>query len=51
MNKIFSNVMLVAAAAMTFFGCQKPEVIAPEISEEIILTFGSEKPAFDDETN
>ena len=42
--------MLVAAAAMTFFGCQKPEVIAPEISEEIILTFGSEKPAFDDET-
>lgn len=50
MKKIFTNVMLVAAAAMTFFGCQKPEVIAPEVSEEVMLVFGSEKPAFDDVT-
>lgn len=42
--------MLVAAAAMTFFGCQKPEVVAPEVAEEVMLTFASEKPAFDDAT-
>ena len=42
--------MLVAAAAMTFFACQKQEVIAPETSQEVMLTFSSEKPAFDDET-
>lgn len=42
--------MLVAAAAMTFFACQKQEINAPEVSEEIMLTFGCEKPAFDDET-
>ena len=42
--------MLVAAAAMTFFACQKQEMNAPEVSEEIMLTFGCEKPAFDDET-
>lgn len=51
MKKIFSNVMLVAAAAMTFFACQKPETINPETSaEDVVLTFSSEKPAFDDET-
>ncbi len=42
--------MLVAAAATAFFSCQKQEVIAPETSQEVMLTFSSEKPAFDDET-
>ena len=50
MKKNFSKVMLVAAAAMAFFACQKPEVIAPEDSQEVMLTFSSEKPEFDDET-
>lgn len=51
MKKIFSNVMLVAAAAMTFFACQKPEVIEPETSQGVNgLVFTSEKPSFDDET-
>lgn len=50
MKKIFSRVMLVAAAATAFFSCQKQEVIAPETSQEVMLTFSSEKPAFDDET-
>lgn len=50
MKRIISNVMLVAAAAMAFFACQKPEVIEPATSEEVMLTFSSEKPAFDDET-
>ena len=50
MKRIISNVMLVAAAAMAFFACQKPEVIEPETSQEVMLTFSSEKPAFDDET-
>ena len=42
--------MLVAAAAVTFFSCQKQETIAPEVSEDVMLTFVSEKPSFDDET-
>ena len=42
--------MLVAAAAMAFFACQKPEVIEPETSHEVMLTFSSEKPEFNDET-
>lgn len=42
--------MLFAAAATAFFSCQKPEVIVPETSQEVTLTFSSEKPAFDDET-
>ena len=50
MKRNFSRFMFVAAAAMTFFGCQKPEVIAPEVAEEVMLTFASEKPAFDDAT-
>lgn len=50
MKNIFSKVMLVAAAATAFFSCQKPEVIEPATSEEVMLTFSSEKPAFDDET-
>lgn len=50
MKRIFSSVMLVAAAATAFFSCQKQEVIAPETEQEVMLTFASEKPAFDDET-
>ena len=50
MKRIISNVMLVAVAAAAFFSCQKQEVIAPETSQEVMLTFSSEKPAFDDET-
>ena len=50
MKKIFSNVMLVAAAAMTFFACQKQEINAPEVSEVNGLAFSSVKPSFDDET-
>ena len=43
--------MLVAAAAMAFVSCQKQEAFAPETStQEVMLTFASEKPAFDDET-
>lgn len=50
MKKIYS-MMLVAAAAMAFVSCQKQENFAPEVStEEVVLTFASEKPAFDDET-
>ena len=50
MKRIISNVMLVAAAATAFFSCQKQEVIAPETSQEVMLTFSSEKPEFNDET-
>ena len=50
MNKIFSNVMLVAAAAMTLFGCQKQEIAAPEYKSVDALVFGSGKPVFNDET-
>ena len=50
MKRIISNVMLVAAAATAFFSCQKQEVIVPETEQEVMLTFASEKPAFDDET-
>ena len=50
MKRIFSSVMLVAAVATAFFSCQKQEVIAPETEQEVMLTFASEKPAFDDET-
>lgn len=50
MKNIFSRVMLVAAAAMAFFACQKPEVIVPEFEEVNGLAFSSEKPSFDDET-
>lgn len=50
MKRIISNVMLVAAAAMAFFACQKPEVIVPEFEEVNGLAFSSEKPSFDDET-
>lgn len=49
MKKICS-ILLVAAAASALFSCQKPEVTAPVINEEVVLTFASEKPAFDDET-
>lgn len=51
MKKIFSKVMLVAAAATAFFSCQKQETMIPETSQEVNgLVFASEKPAFDDET-
>lgn len=51
MKKINSIVMLVAAAAMAFVSCQKQENFAPEVSsEDVVLTFASEKPAFEDET-
>ena len=50
MKRNFSRFMFIAAAAMTFFGCQKPEVVAPEVAEDVMLTFASEKPAFDDAT-
>ena len=42
--------MLVAAAAMTFFACQKQEMNAPEVVEVNGLAFSSVKPSFDDET-
>ena len=50
MKKIFSSVMLFAAAAMAFVSCQKQESFQPEDSKEYMLTFTSEKPAFSDET-
>ena len=42
--------MLVAAAAMTFFACQKQEMNAPEVVEVNGLAFSSVKPSFEDET-
>ena len=42
--------MLVAAAAMAFFACQKQEEFKPEFEEVNGLAFTSEKPSFDDET-
>ena len=50
MKRIISNVMLIAAAAMTFFGCQKPEAMVSATAEEVVLTFASEKPVLEDET-
>ena len=48
MKKNFSKVMLVAAAAMAFFACQKPEAIAPEEVTVDGLNFSAEKPEFAD---
>ena len=50
MKKVISNVMLVAAAAIALFSCQKSEVSAPEYQLVENLFFGSGKPVFDDET-
>ena len=50
MKKNFSRVMLVAAAAIAFFACQKQEINAPEEVTNVTLSFSSEKPSFDDET-
>ena len=50
MKKIISTLMIIAAAAISFSSCQKQEMIAPEASQEVTLTFSSEKPAFADET-
>ena len=50
MKKIISTLMIIAATAISFSSCQKQEMIAPEASQEVTLTFSSEKPAFADET-
>ena len=50
MKKIFTKAMLVAAAAMASFACQKQEEFKPEFEEVNGLAFTSEKPSFDDET-
>ena len=50
MKKIFSSVMLFVAAAIAFVSCQKHEPLASESSQEVTLTFASEKPVFDDNT-
>ena len=50
MKRIISNVMLIAAAATAFFSCQKQESLAPEKTQDVVLTFSSEKPSFTDET-
>lgn len=43
--------MLVAAVAMAFSACQKQEAFEPETTtDEVVLTFSSEKPSFADET-
>ena len=49
MKKIFTKAMLVAAAAMASFACQKQEINAPEEVTNVTLSFSSEKPSFDDE--
>jgi hypothetical protein len=49
MKRIISKVMLVAAAAMASFACQKQEINAPEEVTNVTLSFSSEKPSFDDE--
>ena len=48
MKKIFSSVMLVAAAAMAFISCQKQEVNALEEVKVEGLNFSAEKPEFAD---
>ena len=48
MKRIISNVMLVAAAAMAFFACQKQEINAPEEVKVEGLNFSAEKPEFAD---
>ena len=48
MKKIFTKAMLVAAAAMAFFACQKQEVNAPEEVKVKGLNFSAEKPEFAD---
>lgn len=50
MKKIISTLMIIAAAAISFSSCQKQEMITPDGSQEVTLTFSSEKPAFADET-
>ena len=50
MKKIISTLMIIAAAAISFSSCQKQEMITPDASQEVTLTFSSEKPAFADET-
>ncbi len=48
MKRIISNLMLVAAAAMAFFACQKQEISAPEEVKVEGLNFSAEKPEFAD---
>lgn len=50
MKRIFSTLMIIAAAAMSFTSCQKQEVKDSEMIQVSGLTFTSEKPSFDDET-
>lgn len=50
MKRIISNVMLVAAAAMAFFACQKQETFISDASQERLLTITSEKPTFVDKS-
>ncbi len=50
MKKIFSISMLVAAAAMAFVSCQKPETALQDTVTVSGLMFSSEKPVFVDET-
>lgn len=49
MKKIISTLMIIAAA-ISFSSCQKQEMITPDASQEVTLTFASEKPVFADET-
>ena len=49
MKKIISTLMIIAAA-ISFSSCQKQETITPDASQEVTLTFASEKPVFADET-
>lgn len=50
MKKIIIPIIAVAAFAAALVSCQKQELVVPETSQEVTLTFSSEKPAFDDET-
>lgn len=47
MKRLCSKVMLIAAAAIAFFACQKSEVEAPKFVEVNGLSFSSEKPSYD----
>ena len=48
MKKIFTKAMLVAAAAMAFFACQKQEINSLEEVKVEGLNFSAEKPEFAD---
>lgn len=50
MRKIFSTMMLVAAAAMASVSCQKDYDDVSVSPKEVILNFSSEKPSFNEPT-